>query len=284
MLSTSLWKVTTDDQSWHIEQFPLVDSIKTLDKISTLLPAGAYTTFRTYHHNQVLGLTRHFLRLEETTRLAGKPVQIHHKSLHAALHEILGKLSNGDLRFRITIDLEKIPGTMYVSTECLKTPPAAIYENGGAAITYQLERSNPKAKMTGQLETAARIRNLFADEPVNEIITLSEDGIMLEGLSSNFFAIKGNQIWTAEEEVLSGTVRNNVLDLAVEGGYKVIRQGLPFIELYAIDEAFITSTSRSILPIVEIDHHRIGSGKPGPVTRRLMRDFESKIEKELETI
>lgn len=284
MLLTSLWKVTTDSDTWQVEQLPLDDSIKSLDQISTLLPSGAYTTFRTYHHNQVLGLTKHFLRLEETTRLAGKPVKIHQQALHGALHEILSYLDPGDLRFRITIDLEKDPGAMYVSTEGLKALPPAIYLQGGAALTHQLERHNPKGKMTGQLEIAARIRGFYADEPVNEIITLSEDGQVLEGLSSNFFAVKDNTLWTAEDAVLSGTVRNVVLELAAAAGIPIKRQGIPFDDLYSIDESFITSTSRSILPIVEIDHRIIGNGTPGPVTRRLMSDFEKTIEPQLEVI
>jgi branched-chain amino acid aminotransferase len=284
MTSTTLWKVKTEENNWGIEQVILDDSIKSLDRVSTILPNGAYTTFRTYHHDQVLSLEKHFSRLEETTRLAGKPIKIYPASLRLALREISKQLSDGDIRFRITIDLEQKPGTMYVSTEPLKTPSQIAYELGGAALTYQLERNNPKAKMTGQLGTAAKIRQQFADEPVNEIITMSSNGIVLEGLSSNFFAVKDDVIWTADEEVLSGTVRNVVLELANKADYKVMLKGLPISELPDIDEAFVTSTSRSILPIVKIDHHHIGSGKPGPITRQLMHDFDEMLGRELKSI
>ena len=284
MSSITLWNVIAEEKNWHIQQITLDDSIKSLDEISALLPSGAYTTFRTYHHNQVLSLVEHFFRLEETTRLAGKPVKIYPSSLRSALRAIIDQLSGGDFRFRITIDLERNPGVIYVSTELLKITPQSLYENGGAALTCRLERDNPKAKMTRQLETATNIRRQFADEPVDEIITLSGAGLILEGLSSNFFAVKNQTIWTAEDQVLSGTIRKVALDLAQKAGYEIIRQGIPFLDLAQIDEAFITSTSRSILPIVEIDHHPVGSGKPGPVTKKLIFDFNEMLEKELEII
>jgi len=221
MSSITLWNVIAEEKNWHIQQITLDDSIKSLDEISALLPSGAYTTFRTYHHNQVLSLVEHFFRLEETTRLAGKPVKIYPSSLRSALRAIIDQLSGGDFRFRITIDLERNPGVIYVSTELLKITPQSLYENGGAALTCRLERDNPKAKMTRQLETATNIRRQFADEPVDEIITLSGAGLILEGLSSNFFAVKNQTIWTAEDQVLSGTIRKVALDLAQKAGYEM---------------------------------------------------------------
>jgi branched-chain amino acid aminotransferase len=107
---------------------------------------------------------------------------------------------------------------------------------------------------------------------------------LLEGLSSNFFAIKDNQLWTEDKRVLSGITRQIVLDIAVSEAFPVKLTGISRAELSGISEAFLTSVSRGILPIRKIDQWVIGDGEPGLITRKLMTFFREKIESELEQI
>ena len=73
--------------------------------------------------------------------------------------------------------------------------------------------------------------------------------------------------------ILAGVTRRSLFKLAAEQGVNIDERAFTVEEAYAADEAFLTSASNFVLPIVEIDGRRIGGGQPGPVTRRLRQLF-----------
>ena len=89
-----------------------------------------------------------------------------------------------------------------------------------------------------------------------------------------FFVVRGGKLITPDQDVLGGITRNVALELASDLGEVFLRPILRQ-ELSEIDEAFITSTTKEIMPIVRIDDTRIGSGRPGPYTQRLAELFHS---------
>ena len=125
---------------------------------------------------------------------------------------------------------------------------------------------------------------------------VDEAGRILEGLTSNFFAVKGGELWTNEEGVLSGITRSLVLDEAVRIELPVNYKSIMITEIPILEEAFITSSSRGILPVKQIDDVYIGSGQPagpgkpacpcqpGPITKRLVDCLEDRIRNEVEEI
>ena len=105
----------------------------------------------------------------------------------------------------------------------------------------------------------------------------AEDGSVLEGLSSNFFAVKGGRLFTEEERVLKGVTRALVLEVARE----VLPTERVAVRLEdGVEECFITSVSREVLPVVRIDGRPIGDGRPGVVTREIARRFASLVDRE----
>lgn len=113
---------------------------------------------------------------------------------------------------------------------------------------------------------------------------VGEDGRLLEGLSSNFFGVQGGTIYTADEGVLSGITRQLVLEEIRQRGLPICYDGLPVDQISSLDEAFITSASRAVLPVVEIDGQPVGCGKPGPVSKTLRDGYLARVEKELDTL
>ena len=101
---------------------------------------------------------------------------------------------------------------------------------------------------------------------------LLEDGEILEGLSSNFFALFDGSLRTEEERVLLGVTRSLVLEVA-ETLVPVERRALRASELARASEAFLTSVSREVLPVVRVDGAPIGDGRVGPTTRRIIESF-----------
>jgi D-alanine transaminase len=102
-----------------------------------------------------------------------------------------------------------------------------------------------------------------------------EDGFVTEGTSSNAYIIKDNTVITRplSNRILAGCTRRALFRLSKEHGVKIEERLFTPEEAYAADEAFLTSASQFVMPIVEIDGKRIGGGQPGPVSRKLRELF-----------
>jgi D-alanine transaminase len=102
-----------------------------------------------------------------------------------------------------------------------------------------------------------------------------EDGFVTEGTSSNAYIVKDGKVITRglSHAILAGCTRRSLFRLAKEHGIEIEERAFTPEEAYAADEAFLTSASQFVMPIVDIDGHRIGGGQPGPVTRKLRELF-----------
>ena len=98
-----------------------------------------------------------------------------------------------------------------------------------------------------------------------------EDGMVTEGTSSNAYIVKDGRVITRplSEKILAGVTRRSLFRLAKENAVAIEERAFSPEEAYEADEAFLTSATNFVLPIVEIDDRRIGGGQPGPVSRRL---------------
>jgi D-alanine transaminase len=102
-----------------------------------------------------------------------------------------------------------------------------------------------------------------------------EDGEITEGTSSNSYIVKDGRVITRplSNRILAGVTRRSLFKLAQEHGVEIEERAFTAREAYEADEAFLTSASNFVLPIVEIDGRRIGGGQPGPIARRLRQLF-----------
>jgi branched-chain amino acid aminotransferase len=251
-----------------------------LNEMAQRLPCGVYTTFRTYHQNRVHGLDNHFARLEESAELQGVRVQLDCAGLRRALSAALDVAGWPMARARLTVGFS--PVTIYVSLEELRELSPDLYEQGVrcALADRALRRENPRSKSSAFIAAAVAARQAAA--AVNEVLLLDGDTV-LEGSSSNFFAIRNDVLRTAEYGVLAGTTRRLVLRVA-EDLLPTERRPIDLAELPFLQEAFITSVSRAVLPVVEIDGRPVGDGRPGRWTREIGRRFSRALEADLEQI
>jgi D-alanine transaminase len=106
-----------------------------------------------------------------------------------------------------------------------------------------------------------------------------EDGMVTEGTSSNAYIVKDRKVITRglSNRILAGCTRRSLFRLAEEKGIDIEERLFTPEEAYEADEAFLTSASNFVLPIVEIDGKRVGGGQPGPVARELRRIFLEEI-------
>ncbi len=245
----------------------------TLAACSAALPDGAYTTLRTYGGRRLLRLERHLQRLLDSIRLQGRVERIEEATARRAIVTALDATRWPESRLRITF----APPRLFVAIEPFRPLPAFLYQAGVACVTLALHRDNPQAKDTRFIAAA---QDAYARLPRDvEEGLLVEDGRLLEGLSSNFFAVVDGVLRTEEADALSGVTRSLVLELA-EGLLPVDRRAVQQSELPRTSEAFLTSVSREVLPVVRIDERPVAAGEVGPWTRAILRRFAALVARE----
>lgn len=163
----------------------------------------------------------------------------------------------------------------FIWPEAPRIFPLEMYEQGVGAVTFEGERALPHAKSLNTLVNhLAKQRALRAGE--HEGVLVDRYGNVTEGSSSNLFVVRDGVLLTAPlDTVLPGVTQQQVLKLAGQLGIPVEHRPLPLAERNTWDEAFLTSTSRHVLPLVRLDGQPIGSGRPGSITRQLSQAFEA---------
>jgi branched-chain amino acid aminotransferase len=276
-----LWKLSLPGE---VEEQVLPESkSSSLDQISGALPQGVYTSFRTYHRFQALHMGDHFKRLAGGATRLGRPVTIRPEAIRRALRAILSGLENRDHRVRLSVDLEQKAGELYILIEELHVPSPESYANGVKTLARPFQRLTPEAKYTRFILDSNPYRGLVSKE-VNEVLLYNPQEQILEGLSSNFFAVMDGAVHTAETGVLPGITRSIVLDEARGAGIKLVFEPVNLNAVGQINEAFLTSASRAVLPVRRIENQSIGTGGPGALTRRLGELYNRRVFSELEDI
>ncbi len=151
------------------------------------------------------------------------------------------------------------------------------FAKGYKVITSHLQRVSPEAKTTNYIEAVRSLKEAARRDAVDALF-VNEQGHVLEGTRSNFFVFRGDTLVTPRAGILLGVTRNTVLELA-QGLFTIDERPITLDELPQVDEAFITSSSKEITPLVGIDDIVIGSGKPGPRTTALEQRFIEMVER-----
>lgn len=240
---------------------------------------GIYTVTNTYQTTKVLKFDAHLDRMEQSAKLANIPLQLNRDMLRGALRQMILDSGFGDVRFRVTVGVDA-PDIFIITLEPFTPPPSDVIENGVVCVTVpHSARMNPLVKSTEWMHQRDGVRQTTA----YETLLLDAHDMILEGTSSNFYAIQANMLYTAGEGVLGGIARQIVLDVAPV----IIPVQLTPIHLCDIpqlQEAFITSSSRGIIPIVKIDEHVIGDGRVGQTTQHLRQAYLAWVADHLEEL
>jgi branched-subunit amino acid aminotransferase/4-amino-4-deoxychorismate lyase len=248
-----------------------------LTAASERLPPGSYTTLRTYGAVGVVRFGAHLRRLEESATLQGRPGKVDAAGARRLVAGALRRTRYLESRLRLTF----APPELFVVVEPFMALPRCSYEQGVACATVTLQRQEPRAKDTRFITTAQRAYGELSPG-IEEGLLVAPDGAILEGLSSNFFALLAGSVRTAQKRVLLGITRGVVMELA-GARYPVVRRPVLRRESLRLQEAFLTSASRGVLPVTRIDGEPVGEGAVGPKTRTLMEDFAALVRREAET-
>ena len=138
-------------------------------------------------------------------------------------------------------------------------------------------RSQPmKSKSAANYSNAALARVEALKNGYDEAIMLNYDGKITEGSAENIFILKNAKIITPPltSDVLEGITRDSVIKIIKKNGGKVIESDLKKKDLYSAEEVFMTGTAAEVKSVTRIDKVKIGSGKPGNLTKALQKSFK----------
>jgi len=243
---------------------------------------GIYTVTNTYNVFHTLKLNAHLDRMEDSAQRAGITLNLDRERLRMKLRHMIAESNYGDVRFRVTVPAET-PEVFIITLEPYTPPAQSLIENGVRVITApNSARHNAAAKTTDWMHLRKRISDTMPDG-IYDAILLDEKEQLLEGLGANFYAIKDDTLRTAAEGVLPGIAQQIVFEVAPQ---ILPVQKTPVIrsEITELQEAFITSSSRGIIPVVEIDGHKLGNGQPGTKTKVLRERYIAWVNDHLEPL
>jgi branched-chain amino acid aminotransferase len=256
---------------------PFQTRANTLDEMTRELPQGFYTTFSTLlRGTKVMGLHKHLQRLFVPAMEQSITPSVSEQVLRSRVAD-LAKL-NLPKESRIRLILTKNDGMIYVAIQLFEPLSKQVYENGVKVITAEMARHNPRVKDTGFISSSVEQRKQVGRE-VFEIL-LVKRGKILEGMTSNFYAVTGKTLITAQRGILLGVTRRAILRLARGQGMS-IEYSAPFVN-EKIREAFLTSSSRGVVPIVSIDNKLVGQGSVGSWTTKLSQAYQIYVEERSE--
>jgi branched-chain amino acid aminotransferase len=247
---------------------------------------AVYETLRTYG-GRPFHLERHLERLRRSARRLAIALPATDEALTADLDALLRQAANPESYIRIIVTrgvgdisyhFDRVHGpTVVMAVKPLPPVPEACFTDGVAVILSSVRR-NPPSALDPSIKSCNLINNILAVQEAQargafEPILLNEIGEVAETASANVFLVKDGVLITPplEAGILNGVTRQVVLELAAPAGIAVREEPVAVQDLLAADEAFITSTLKEVMPIATVDGARIGAGRPGPVTLRLLR-------------
>jgi branched-chain amino acid aminotransferase len=133
----------------------------------------------------------------------------------------------------------------------------------------------PHAKASGQYLNSVLAKIESHKAGYEEAILLDERGEVSEGSGENVFVVDDGELITPCEtaHILGGINRDSVMEIARDLGYTVTQRAIARAELYLADEVFLTGTAAELVPVREIDDHKVGEGTRGPITAEIQQVF-----------
>lgn len=253
---------------------------------------GVFEGLRSYN-GKVFKLQEHLVRLYESSAAVLLEVPYSIEELSNAVKEALelNEILDGYVRLVVTrgagtlgLDPESCSHPQVVIiADTIKLYPQEFYDNGLEIITASTIRNHPNA-LNSRVKSLNYLNNIMAKVEGTqagcvEALMLNHTGHVSECTADNIFIVKNGVILTPSVDagILEGITRQAVIDLAQEEELEVRECVLSRHDVYVADECFLTGTAAEIAPIVKVDRRTIGSGAPGPVTRKLHEKFHALV-------
>jgi branched-chain amino acid aminotransferase len=249
---------------------------------------GVFEGIRVYG-GRVFLLQEHVDRLYESAQAIRLEIPLSGSEMIQAVESTVAAngLDDGYVRLVVTrgagtlgLDIRKTSNPqVIIIADTITLYPPEIYENGLELITASTIRNHPGA-LSPRIKSLNYLNNILAkiegtDSGTVEALMLNHIGQVAECTGDNLFLVKKEEIKTPPSDagILEGITRNTVMRLARESGRTVSETALTRHDIYTADECFLTGTAAEVIAVISLDGRKIGTGKPGPITRDLLARF-----------
>jgi len=250
---------------------------------------GVFEGIRAYN-GVVFKLKEHIDRLYRSAHTIMLQIPLKKDQVVKAILDTLKKNKLKDAYIRLVVtrgkgDLGLDPRKCSKPTVIVITEPAIQLlskerkEEGITAMISWVKR-DPVDATTHEVKSLNYLNSILAKIEANivgvdEAICLDKTGFVSEGVAENIFVVKEGKIFTPPTctGALPGITRGVAMKLAEKLGYSVMERNITPNELFNADEVFFTGTAAEMVPVREINKRKVGDGKPGPITRHLMKEF-----------
>src|SRR4029077_5198004 len=241
-------------------------------------------------HRRPFLYDRHMKRLRRSARMIELPVPFTDEELAAqirdtqALARIDGEASIRVLLTRgigeLTYDLKATPNpSIIIIVKPQVDPEPDAYDKGVRVVIVDIVRNhphsvNPMIKSNNLMNSALAMQQALRSNAFEGVMR-NYRGELTECTTSNLFVVKNNIALTPPlaAGLLPGITREFLFDIGTDVGVEVAETALGDDDLFGADEAFLTSTTRELVPIVTVNDHTIANGRPGPGTWKLLNAF-----------
>ncbi len=250
---------------------------------------GVFEGIRAYN-GSVFKLKEHVNRLYRSAHAIMLQIPLTQEAMTQAVLETLRKNNLRDAYIRLVVtrgvgdlglDPRKCPKpSIIIITDTISLHSSEAKEKGITAMLTWARRNAVDAT-THEIKSLNYLNSVLSKieaniSSVDEAICLDKNGFIAEGVGENLFIVKNGKIFTPHSCVgaLAGITAQVAVRLAKKLGYDVAEVNITPFQLLTADEAFFTGTAAEIVPIREVNKRQIGDGKPGPVAKKLMAEFE----------
>src|SRR5213083_2087351 len=251
---------------------------------------GIFEGIRAYN-GRVFKLTEHIDRLFCSAKAILLKIPMSHGEIVRAVVETCrrNRIRNGYVRLLVT----RGAGTLGLNPNRCKNPsvviiadkiqlyPPELYQRGMEIVTVPTVR-NLHSALNPAIKSLNYLNNVLAKLEANqagceEAVMLNAEGFVAECTGDNIFIVKEGHLMTPplSAGALYGITRRVVMEIAQESGLMVSEPNLTRYDLFNADECFLTGTGAEIVPVVKIDGRVIGTGKPGPITSKLVTQYHA---------
>jgi branched-chain amino acid aminotransferase len=261
---------------------------------------GVYETLRTYNRVPFL-YDRHMRRLRQSADRLLLDVPFDDATMLQWIDQTVaaaGELDEGYIRILLTrgvgdlnYDPKSTPTpTTVIIVKPLEEPAARVFNDGIRISLVDMLRNHPKSvnpiiKSNNLLNNALAMQAAYR-AGAEEALMCNYRGELTECSQANFFMVRGGAALTPKSAagLLEGVTRAFIFELGTELGIDVREEVLLPTDLESADEMFITSTTRELSPVVNDDGRIVGSGKPGPVTKKLLGLYQQRAQELTRTL
>ena len=242
-----------------------------------------------FYNGRVFRLEEHLQRLWDSARSICLEIPMSQTAMTEALLETVRQndLRDGYIRLVVTRGVGNLglnpaqckrPSVIIIAAQ-IALYPESVYRSGLTVVTCATRRTNPGA-LNPAVKSLNYLNNVMARIEANlanadEALMLNDQGNVAECTADNVFVIKNGQIFTPpiSAGALRGITRSVVFEIAAELGLKISEADITRHDVFIADECFLTGTAAELIPVIKADGRVIGTGKPGPISTRMIARF-----------